>query len=92
MESVPLTTALTATYVVGAGNRVVESRATAEARTSPRRIVVNGPIADRRRVFLENLGVAVVVVDGDDVATAIGQLAQEWFGRAPFQAHQSAEV
>ena len=54
-------------------------------------VVLNGPIADRRRVFLENLGVAVVVIDGEGAATAIGQLASEWFGRMPFQASRTDE-
>jgi hypothetical protein len=44
-------------------------------------VVVNRPVTDRRRVFLENLGVAVVIIEGDGVPKAIGQLAQAWFGR-----------
>ena len=47
-------------------------------------IVLNGPIADRRRALLEELGVAIVVIADDGAATSIGTLAQTWFGHNPF--------
>jgi hypothetical protein len=49
-------------------------------------IVLNGPIADRRRALLEDLKVAIVVIANDGTATSIGRLAQAWFGRSPFPA------
>jgi hypothetical protein len=49
-------------------------------------IVLNGPIADRRRALLEELKVAIVVIANDGTATSIGRCAQEWFGRSPFPA------
>jgi hypothetical protein len=44
-------------------------------------IVLNGPIADRRRAFLEGLGVAILFLDEIGAATPVGRLAPEWFGR-----------
>jgi len=44
-------------------------------------IVVNLPVADRRRAFLEDLGVALLVIDSTGRPQATGHLAQQWFGR-----------
>jgi hypothetical protein len=47
-------------------------------------VALDGPIADRRRALLENLGVAILILDDAGEVMPIGQLAQEWFGRKPF--------
>jgi hypothetical protein len=41
-------------------------------------VVVNGPVADRRRAFLEGVGVALIVIDGNGTAKPIGQLARDY--------------
>jgi hypothetical protein len=41
---------------------------------------LNRPIADRRRAFLENLQVAVLLIDADGSPKFVGRLAQKWFG------------
>ena len=46
-------------------------------------VVFNGPIADRRRVLLESLGIAILCIDENGYLSAVGQVAQLWFGRTP---------
>jgi hypothetical protein len=46
-------------------------------------LVVDRPIPDRRRAFVESLGVAVVVVDSGGPPDTLGPLAVRWFGRTP---------
>jgi hypothetical protein len=43
-------------------------------------LVLNRPIADRRRAFIENLQVAVLLIDADGAPSVVGRLAQNWFG------------
>jgi len=47
-------------------------------------VVLSGPIADRRRAFLENLKVAVLLIDEAGRAAPLGQLAHKWFGDGQF--------
>ena len=47
-------------------------------------LVVDRPIPDRRRAFVESLGLAVVIVDPNEPATAVGARAVQWFGRHPW--------
>jgi hypothetical protein len=55
-------------------------------------IVLNGPIADRRRALLEELKVAIIVIANDGTATSIGRLAHTWFGRSPFRAQNNKAI
>src|SRR5206468_567128 len=47
-------------------------------------IVLSGPVADRRRVLLDDLGVAILVITNEGAAISTGRVAQSWFGRSPF--------
>ena len=48
-------------------------------------VVFNGAVADRRRLLLESLGIAILHIDERGDVGPIGQLAQSWFGHTPFR-------
>jgi hypothetical protein len=48
-------------------------------------VVFNGAVADRRRLLLESLGIAILHIDERGDVGPIGQLAQSWWATLRFR-------